>query len=37
MEVTICFSIEKQVYVYDGKLDFKVEELVIDTNKKLPV
>tara|TARA_Y100000591_G_scaffold55151_1_gene43672 strand:- start:5771 stop:8128 length:2358 start_codon:yes stop_codon:yes gene_type:complete len=37
MEVTICCAEGETGIVYDKKLDFKVEELIIDTNKKLPV
>ena len=36
-EVTICCAEGERGIVYDGKLDFKVEKLMIDTNKKLPV
>ena len=34
-EVTICCAEGETGVVYDGKLDFKVEKLMIDTNKKI--
>lgn len=36
-EVTICCAEGETGVVYDGKLDFEIEELEINTDKKLPV
>ena len=36
-EVTICCAEGETGVVYDGKLDFEIEELEINTDKKLPI
>ena len=36
-EVTMCCAEGETGVVYDGRLDFEIEKLMVDTNKKLPI